>query len=647
MKRKTKIVYIATVLFVAVLLLFTVLAENKAVYVSADALDEINFDNTYVMDDLRGSTVDGVPFNLKDYSFDKNKPTKIFSFVEYCYSFNATKQANYGLYVYVYNPQGINFVYDSVQNKIEFAVGEGATGYQKYSLKYLNCSTETNNEGLFIKYKVVLSEARKMEVLNALNSTNRIYRVGGIELLITGSANATDYPATGVITADNKGSIIYNYSGYSAGYGANPEAASTLTVNSTEGDVLSLEVHHTSWREKGVTNGKDEYTQDSLNSVYFAVPKTIVNKYGYLSEVHAEWRNAVTDWGLVTGNYEIYQKLYPYVGQDINFNNSAVYYSIFGGYRYGSSAIYNSIRTAKIAYNPYDLGGDNILSDQYWESVLTQLNWLFSAGDESNIADRTPVSSETLKTWYEREFTNMVGENYGETLDCKDGVKIYKALFESIDDEIINYHIKADDKYTLVSQKWSQSWWEEFFGGYHKDGVAVPVDIEAIHKVTDNDFGTDTEVTCNRLYISTSDYDQFKSFYDENKADNNVYLFRFAQTEYVSMEASECSLALAINGQPKEIDTNAYFYKQNVFLDFDIIDVTFDNGKVKTIIPVVSSPIDIFPVVTPPVNVTEDTPKPDWKRIIKIIIGVVLFVLIVVVLSYVFKAIAKLFHRKN
>lgn len=639
MKRKTKIVYIATVLFVAVLLLFTVLAENKAVYVSADASDEINFDNTYVMDDLRGSTVDGVPFNLKDYSFDKNKPTKIFSFVEYCYSFNATKQANYGLYVYVYNPQGINFVYDSVQNKIEFAVGEGATGYQKYSLKYLNCSTETNNEGLFIKYKVVLSEARKMEVLNALNSTNRIYRVSGIELLITGSANATDYPATGVITADNKGSIIYNYSGYSTGYGANPEAASTLTVNSTEGDVLSLEVHHTSWREKGVTNGKDKYTQDSLNSVYFAVPKTVVNKYGYLSEVHAEWRNAVTDWGLVTGNSDVYNALYKYIGQDIGFNKSDIGYQLFVNRQGGNGASSSGATWADLGYNP---------RSTHCDTLLTQLNWLFSAGNELNVADHTAISGDKLKTWYEREFKDIVGENYGEVLDCKDGIEIYKALFESVDEEIKDYHINAGDKKTLIGQKWTNDNWWIFSGISHPDGEPVPTYAEAIYKVTDDDFKTDELSTCDNLYISTSDYDEFKKFYDENKTENNIYLMRFAVTDYISCEAEEWNYQTTLGVvSDKKLDTNAYFFKQSVFLDFDIIDVTFDNGKVKTVIPVVSSPIDIFPEVTPPPFVTEDTPKLDWKKIIKIILGVILFVLIVVVLSYVFKSIAKLFHRKN
>ncbi len=639
MKTKTKILYSVSVILSVLLLLFTTILGVKTDYAAAETSDGISFDSTYVMDDLVGSTVDGAPFNLKDYAFDKNKPTKIFSFVEYCYSFNATKQDNYGLYVYLYNPQGINFDFDSVQNKIQLAVGAGATGYQKYSLQFLNCSRETNYEGLFIKYKIVLSEARKEEVLSALNSTERTYRVSGIELLTEGNANATDYPATGVVTADNKGSVIYNYSGYSAGYGANPEAESTLTVNSTEGDVLSLEVHHTSWREKGVTNGKDQYTQDSLNSVYFAIPKTIVKKYGYLSEVHAEWRNAVTSWGVVTGNYEAYQKLYNFVGRDIGKHNNDIGYTLTVDYNPGYT------NTAYMAYNCF--------SDCEVENLITQINWLFSAGDELNIADHTSIPSETLKTWYEREFRNIVGDNYGETFDCKDGVKIYNALFESVDDEIKDYHISADEEKTLVSQKWTQSSWDKFWGNSpHKDGDAVPTNVECIRKVTDDDFGTDKTATCDSLYISISDYDDFRKFYDDNKSENNIYLMRFAKTDYKAIEAKlgeYFSITVTDEGF-KEIDTNNYFYKQNVFLDFDIIDVTFDNGKVKTVIPVVSSPIDIFPEATPPVLTTEDKPKTDWDKIWKIVQIVLVAILFIVVFSLVVRFIRWVvgsFHKKE
>ena len=69
---------------------------------------ELNYDKTNVMDDLSTSTVNGHPFDMKDYPYDEDSQAQIINFVEYCYSYKGNMQGNYGLYVYVYNPQGLN-----------------------------------------------------------------------------------------------------------------------------------------------------------------------------------------------------------------------------------------------------------------------------------------------------------------------------------------------------------------------------------------------------------------------------------------------------------------------------------------------------------------------------------------------------------
>ena len=65
---------------------------------------ELNYDKTNVMDDLTSSTVNGQPFDVKDYPYDEASQAQIVNFVEYCYSYKGNMQGNYGLYVYVYNP---------------------------------------------------------------------------------------------------------------------------------------------------------------------------------------------------------------------------------------------------------------------------------------------------------------------------------------------------------------------------------------------------------------------------------------------------------------------------------------------------------------------------------------------------------------
>ena len=136
--------------------------------VSAEETSQSVYEQTNVLDDLKKSTIGDKPFDLTDYNFDESKETKVLSFVEYCYSFYSAKQNNFGLYIYVYNPQGLQFNKYSPLNKIQFAVGRSSsTNYTKYNLKYLNCSTETNYEGLFYKFRIDLTDAQKETILTS------------------------------------------------------------------------------------------------------------------------------------------------------------------------------------------------------------------------------------------------------------------------------------------------------------------------------------------------------------------------------------------------------------------------------------------------------------------------------------------------
>ena len=86
----------------------------------------------------------------------------------------------------------------------------------------------------------------------------------------------------------------------------------------------------------------------------------------------------------------------------------------------------------------------------------------------------------------------------------------------------------------------------------------------------------------------------------------------------------------------EEVDTNAYFFQQTVNLDFDIIDVTFSSGATETVIPVVSSPIDIVPDATPPVYTQSDA-KPNWWIWIVAILALILLAILSPILSPIIK----------
>ena len=114
---------------------------------------------------------------------------------------------------------------------------------------------------------------------------------------------------------------------------------------------------------------------------------------------------------------------------------------------------------------------------------------------------------------------------------------------------------------------------------------------------------------CDKLYINTGDYSNFKAFYDmATLADKTVFLLRYQVSDYKAWEATEFQYRKILGATTeKQLDTNAYFFQETANLDFDIINVTLTKGNVKTVIACISSPQDIINPSTPPLITTPDT----------------------------------------
>ena len=598
--------------------------------VSAEETQKSVFEQTNVMDDLTNATINGETFDLTTYNFDEKKKTQVLSFVEYCYSFYSEKQSNFGLYAYVYNPKGLKFNKTSPLNMIQIALGHSTSeNYTKYKLTYLNCSTETNYEGLFYKFRVEMSETQKQAILETVNSSERVYRVSGIELVTSGSTNATEYAVA----------TTYKYSGYAAGYGSNENAGSTLLCSSEESDVLSLEVHATQYRPEG-TNATNNYTQDMLHSVYFSVPNKYIEHYGEMSAVHATWKNAVTAPIFVTGNQTVYNQVsallgdYVYGGkvQDGGKNNDMDYALIATKAQIGYRDTVEASMAGYIAYNVLmDLSGIDAYT--YYDNLLHYLYFAFYA--ENGDADNYTVSSEQVLDELEKS-----ASKYGGILI---NGKYSSKMFESYDSNFTEVNIQADENFSLTSEVLSQTWWEKLWG---LDGTVSDTTtfdgIQAIYPIKESDLdGTDAEIS-KRLYIDEADVSELQTYFNENSGKNTVYLFRYMQSEYTAHEVTEYEhttdwALIGGNFNTYEVaDTNAYFAQMSVQLDFDIIDVTFSSGEVNTVIPVVSDPIDVVPDVTPPVY-TEPEEDNEWLKWLKIIIAAIFIIALVIFLSPLLK----------
>ena len=575
---------IAIYIFAAVLAVFCLFTVSAQSFLYAYADSVSGYDNTDVLDDLEGAIIDGKQFSISDYSFDETKELKILSFVEFGYSYRSDSQSDYALYIYVYNPQGLNIDEDSSLNYLQLSCA--GDNYVKYPLEFLSISSEPGYEGMFYKFKLKLTTTQKNNILGTLHSNERVYKVSGIELLIAGSFNATEFDV----------SNTYTYTGFSLGYGPAAATESSLECTSSGLETLTLEVHGAAYTPDG-TNGQNNYTQDMLHCVYFSVPNEIVNEYGGISKIYAQWLNAVTQPIFVTDTKEVYDALSLDIGKTIPEHNS---YREEQPYGFASDvAIYNSSHS----YDGWE--------GQFSGTKIDTLYYLFLADDKNSFVnddEQYVLSGDTVLDYVRKYSANH--STSGELV----GGKYSPELFAEYDSDYTYAEIEADDGYSLTNEKLTQSFWEKLFNLQGTQVVdSVFENVNAIYEVKASDVSTNAERTCDNLYINESYYDEFKSFYDSATANGNtVYIFRYYQSEYKCAVADvEKWVGTWIQPNLYQIISGKHYVAQtHVSIDFDIIKVRFTKGQVNTEIPVVMSPIDFFPDLEPPV-----TDNFDWLTI--------------------------------
>ena len=100
----------------------------------------------------------------------------------------------------------------------------------------------------------------------------------------------------------------------------------------------------------------------------------------------------------------------------------------------------------------------------------------------------------------------------------------------------------------------------------------------------------DNETISQEYLVNINDVPKFIAYVkDQNSKNKSVYLFRF-DVEYFSTFPLFC----------EDYGRCGYVAQEPIYLDFDIISLTYEKAGVQTVIPVVSDPIDIIAGIEPP-----------------------------------------------
>lgn len=546
-----------------------------------------------VMDDLQSATIDGEKFDIKDYPRDDTANVRVITFQEFGYGYYSSEY--YGLYFYIYNPTQREINAEGL-NKITFATaytGESATTYAKFDLEIVSVSKAPYANRF---YKLRVKDPSRILSRIGERSESRRYDVSELELNF-GASTAEAFEVGGKFV----------FSGYSAGLGENPEAESTLTCTFTPIEtvlITGLSDRQTVYRSDMDNSNMQSHNQ--VNSVYFAIDNRLIEEYGVLQKIEAEWWEYRTTPIIVTNNEELYNCLLPMRGEIIDGHNCDYDWGL-GVYKDGN--LTGTINNYSWTYNIRtfsSLNGNGTYSDE----EESKLSWILRTAEWDESIDNYVIDSDTLEKYikaYENEagthFATDNGYRYCSDLFDTDVGSGRKAgynhtIFDAEDPEdMINFK-EYDPEYGGWDLFKHIFGWEDTFDEVLKDQTPI-LTIDSTNR-SEYLSGSDEDIA-NRLLIDVNDVSAFKDYVSNSlNANQTVVLFRFACTEYYSepldaRKYSEHTFHVSLGK-----DDISFIAEENVFLNFDIMSLTFNKDGVFTVIPVVSSPIDIVSDIVGP-----------------------------------------------
>lgn len=683
---KTSIRFLVAVLvFVTLALLSWEIISTGLIAYAGD--NDLKFDNTSIFDDLYGSKDDnGNEFDLSNYPIDKDGELQFFSFVEYGYSYYANYEKNYALYLYLYNPQQLNFqtYLDSnvVRMGVSYATKDDNIVISEYEDFNIVCVSRTTGDyaNLFYKFKVLDPNKKILSMAQAYEKENgcRRYDIAGVYL----KTDKSD------VTLDKNIGRTYKCSGYMATYGKDASNPSTFVCNVEKLETLDLKVYQTSYLT-GVSSA-GAYHHNNVSSVYFAIPQRVLDKYGSLWEIYAQWYECKTAPIFVTSNSNLYNGMKDLTHYSLSenknkprFDDSVPYYFYYGMDSNEGLGQVHSRTTYDWAYNLYSYEEDYPSSSTHVTVSNSALNLpyvfyspSYTVNGAFNVINKQTVAGDVTSSQIRDYIQNYKSSNY---VDWHTSRNLASELFvNTVDSARADKGIKVGlnkvrtnlgDTFDLKS--WNSeygSWWDkltQYGWSYPKNEVLDEqhTSVKPFEEVINTTLNSVT--LSSDLLINENDVDSFKTFCNSSYANDEVpYLFRFAVSDYYSRPLGYGDSQNKVYKTEKESDT--YLAQETVFFDFNIITMTFKGKEDYYTLAVMHTPVDVIAGVEPPP--VELTPgehlvnnfltamqkiwdwfkNSDFLKALKIlgliIVGIIVALILIKIIAFIVKCVSK---RKN
>lgn len=680
-----KLINKTSIRFLVAVLVFVTLALLSCEIISTGLIayagsNDLKFDTTSIFDDLYGSTDEnGNEFDLSDYPIDKNGELRFFSFVEYGYSYYENMQQNFALYLYLYNPQQLNFDLYLDSNVVRMGVAhktvDGVDVVSEYEDFNIVCVSKTTGDysGLFYKFKVLDPNKKILKLSRAYEQKNgyRRYDIAGVYL----KTSKDD------VTLDKNIGRTYKCSGYMKTYGENADNESTFKCSVDVLETLDLKVYQTSYLT-GVSSA-GAYHHNNVSSVYFAIPQRVFDKYGSLWEIYAQWYECKTAPILVTSNSDFYGRALSrnnYItsgsATEGGYYDSNVDYALYYGlsswndgsldkkefqwaYNIRSYSKGYSTTTQRIVYNNCRILPYVFYSPSYTDSgAFNVINKQTVAGDVTSSQIRDYIQSYKSNNYVDwHPSRNLPAELFVNEVDSARAEKGIKVGLNKV---------KTNFGETFDLKSWNSeygSWWDKLtqYGLSYPKNEALDeehINVKPFESIGKNALGSVT--LAKDLLINENDVDKFKAFCNSSYENDEVpYLFRFAVSDYTSRPVVRIGGGL----EDGKSATDSYLAQESVFFDFNIITMTFKGKEDYYTLAVMHTPVDVISGVEPPpveltpgehlVNDFLTSVEKFWnwlknsdflkalKIIGMIIVGIIVALILIKIIAFIVKCVSK------
>ena len=554
---------------------------------------------------------------------------EIFDLIEFGYDYNG-RTYEYGLYLYVYNPSGKVIETNSAyKNKIQLRaapvnekVAGGDIEWDKYSLKYL----DKTSDNVFYKFKINIPNS----FMRKPDRDMRIYEIADLELFFEDEYNVRSTGAAGK----------WVYTGYQGYHGENiTNSKSTLKWESTNLQTLDLELNQASWTTESSAKGAGWHYE--LSSVYFSVPDKIIKDYGDpddvtkgLVEIDGTYENRLIT-GISTVDDTVYNQFGSIIGKDPTKEDLS-----YGFYTYSDDL-------------DFDITGPGYLIPSttafLYNSKACNLEILFY-----NLLPK--YSLKNFGDVYHGDLGGISREDYEQQIENKrasGGLYSSKGSYWKEDGK---FNVSTKDKngkdvdlskqiITMYDANGSHSFWDwimdvESYPDESYKNIAPIVAVDESYVIHNKDSA------CGKKYYINDEYSSdFCKFVKDNSINNTTFLIRFAVTDYYCEDIFICREGITGTGEDIDFKNGNYYFRDEVFLDFDILSLTWENKNgVRTVIPVKANPINITGSIGPDGEYKEKELDDGGCTISDLRTGVLLVgFLVIIVVIFCFKPLRDLF----